>query len=219
MYGIKQAQLIEINYYQVLNVGSNATVEEIKKAYRKLALQYHPDVSGDDLAASAKFQLVKTAYDVLSNSKARQAYHYKHFYTNYKSPPIISANGIAMKAEELAKFAAVLDPYRLDYEGLFNQIYQLINANNLEMLLQSKDKPLIKSVILNLTNCAQLLPFDKLFTVHQTLLSLADKDVEMIDYTNKKSVLKRRLHYWDEYKFLLALAITLVLCVVFFFLV
>ena len=207
------------NYYQVLNVSPNATADEIKKAYRKLALQYHPDVAKDDLDASARFQQIKTAYDVLSNSKTRQAYHYKHFYTDYKTQPDVTANSIALKAEDLAKFTAVLDPYRLDFEGLFDQIYQLINSLNLTLLSQSKDESLKKSVTINLMKCAQLLPFDKILIIHQTLILLADKDSELIGLINKRTVLQKRLHYWDKYKFLLAVVIAVLLCVTIFFLV
>ena len=207
------------NYYQALNVSPNATAEEIRKAYRKLALLYHPDVAGDDLNTSQQFQQIKTAYDVLSNSKARQAYHYKYFYTTYKDQPIISAHYIAFKAEDLAKFTAVLDPYRLDYEKLFNQIYQLINARNLCVLSQSKDASLIKSVIVNLIKCAQLLPFDKVLLTHERLILLADKTQELVSLINKKTIVQKRLHYWNKYKFLLAVIITLALCITIFFLV
>ena len=55
------------DYYEVLGVSRNADAAEIKKAYRKLALQYHPDRNPGDKAAEEKFKEAAEAYDVLSN--------------------------------------------------------------------------------------------------------------------------------------------------------
>jgi len=54
------------NYYQILGVRKNATAEEIKKAYRKLALKYHPDRTKGDKAAEEKFKEINEAYAVLN---------------------------------------------------------------------------------------------------------------------------------------------------------
>ncbi len=62
------------DYYEVLDVGKNATAEEIKKAYRKKALQYHPDKNPDNKEAEEKFKEAAEAYEVLSNQDKRQRY-------------------------------------------------------------------------------------------------------------------------------------------------
>ena len=62
------------DYYEVLGVGKNATPEELKKAYRKLALQYHPDRNPGDKEAEEKFKEAAEAYDVLSNPDKRARY-------------------------------------------------------------------------------------------------------------------------------------------------
>jgi molecular chaperone DnaJ len=62
------------DYYKVLGVGKNASAEEIKKAYRKLARQYHPDRNPGDKAAEAKFKEISQAHDVLSDADKRKAY-------------------------------------------------------------------------------------------------------------------------------------------------
>ena len=57
------------DYYEVLGVAKNAEAAEIKKAYRKLALQYHPDRNPGDKEAEEKFKEAAEAYDVLSNEE------------------------------------------------------------------------------------------------------------------------------------------------------
>lgn len=62
------------DYYEVLGVGKSASDEEIKKAYRKKAIQFHPDKNPGDKAAEEKFKEAAEAYEVLSNSDKRQRY-------------------------------------------------------------------------------------------------------------------------------------------------
>src|SRR2546426_9316395 len=65
---------IKRDYYEVLGVGRSATSEELKRAYRKLALQYHPDRNDGDPQAEARFKEVNEAYEVLSDQSKRQRY-------------------------------------------------------------------------------------------------------------------------------------------------
>lgn len=62
------------DYYEVLGISKNASESEIKKAYRKLALQYHPDKNPDDKSAEDKFKEAAEAYEVLSSAEKRSRY-------------------------------------------------------------------------------------------------------------------------------------------------
>lgn len=62
------------DYYEILGVSKAASEEDIKKAYRKLAIKYHPDKNPDDKTAEDKFKEAAEAYEVLSNSEKRQRY-------------------------------------------------------------------------------------------------------------------------------------------------
>ncbi len=62
------------DYYEVLGVGKTASGDDFKKAYRKLAMQYHPDRNPDNEDAAQKFREISEAYDILSDDQKRAAY-------------------------------------------------------------------------------------------------------------------------------------------------
>jgi len=70
------------DYYQVLGVTSNSSDEEIKRAYRKLARKYHPDVNPGDEQAAGRFKEINEAYQVLGDSSKRM--HYDRFGADYR---------------------------------------------------------------------------------------------------------------------------------------
>src|SRR5262249_13097242 len=69
------------DYYGTLGVGKDAPLDEIRKAYRKLARKYHPDLNPGDKAAEERFKNVQEAYDVLGDTKKRQMYDQYGFYS------------------------------------------------------------------------------------------------------------------------------------------
>ena len=62
------------DYYEILGVSKDADSDEIKKAFRKLALKYHPDRNAGDKEAEEKFKEINEAYQVLGNDERRQTY-------------------------------------------------------------------------------------------------------------------------------------------------
>src|SRR5918997_83235 len=71
---VTQRDWIEKDFYRELGVASDASGEEIKKAYRKLARELHPDANPGDARAEARFKSVSEAYGVLSDDKKRREY-------------------------------------------------------------------------------------------------------------------------------------------------
>ena len=69
-----------IDYYKILGLDKSATSAEIKKAYRKLARQFHPDRNDGSQAAEAKFKEVQSAYDSIADAEARRKYEWLGAY-------------------------------------------------------------------------------------------------------------------------------------------
>jgi molecular chaperone DnaJ len=74
------------DYYQALGVSRDASEDDIRKAYRKLARKYHPDLNPGDKAAEERFKKLQEAYDILSDSKKKQMYDQYGFYSENGMP-------------------------------------------------------------------------------------------------------------------------------------
>ncbi|HXA04227.1 MAG TPA: molecular chaperone DnaJ [Bryobacteraceae bacterium] len=74
------------DYYETLGVPKNASAEDIRKSYRKLARKYHPDLNPGDKSSEDRFKNVQEAYDVLSDAKKRQMYDQVGFYSENGFP-------------------------------------------------------------------------------------------------------------------------------------
>ncbi len=79
------------DYYEILGVKKSASAEEIRKAFRKLARKYHPDVNPGDKAAEEKFKTLSEANDVLSDPKKRKIYDQVGFYSDNIDPATAEA--------------------------------------------------------------------------------------------------------------------------------
>jgi DnaJ-class molecular chaperone len=109
-----------IDHYKVLGVKPEASAEEIKKAYRRLAKQYHPDSTGGDKAKEARFKEVSQAYDVLGDSKKRVQYDAVRSGAAFGGRPGAGFPGAAYSAGG----AGAGGPGVFDLGDLFSQMFQ-----------------------------------------------------------------------------------------------
>lgn len=121
------------NYYSVLGVPQNASLKEIKLAFRRLARQYHPDLHPDDPVSAEKFKQISQAYDVLSDATKRR--RYDRDFPRQKKSSTSSKNHQANSATALPKTASdyynrgLLRTQTKDYSQAISDFSQAIKLN------------------------------------------------------------------------------------------
>ena len=94
------------DYYELLGVTKNASQDDIKKAYRKLAKKYHPDVNKDNKEAEKKFKEVSEAYEVLSDTDKKSKYDQ---FGHAGVDPNFSAGGFGGTYSDFGGFSDIFD--------------------------------------------------------------------------------------------------------------
>jgi molecular chaperone DnaJ len=205
------------DYYEILEILPGASPAQIKKAYRKLAMRFHPDKNIGNPYVIRHFHEIQEAYEVLSNPVRRNEYHQKRwqdpelnmlFRSNYEvTPELLLLN--ALKTE---KFVQGLDVFRMNYDALNAQLEQLLNDNHLNLLLDQQMVDINEKIITAVLNAAKPLPFRYYSTLSGKLIKLAGTGNDMIFTIYKQLQKKRNQYLWDKYKGVLMILIALVIC-------
>ena len=103
------------DYYQTLGVGKDATKEEIRRAFRKLAAKHHPDRNPDDAGAEERFKEINEAYTVLSDEEKRKLYD--QYGTTGAVPPFAQGGGAHYRTVSPEEFAGFSDFFRSLFGG------------------------------------------------------------------------------------------------------
>jgi molecular chaperone DnaJ len=105
------------DYYKALGVSRSAKTDEIKRAYRRLARRYHPDVNPGDSAAEDQFKLISEAFDVLSDPKKREVYDRLGYYSEQAA----AAGGVPF---DFSNFGAA------NFRDIFSEIFSSVRGQS-----------------------------------------------------------------------------------------
>lgn len=205
------------DYYELLEISPGATDQVIKKAFRKLAMRFHPDKNIGNPYAIHHFRDIQEAYEVLSNPVTRNEYHQKRWrhagmemnnYPNYQVTPEL----IEKEAEKIARYVKNLDVFRMNYEALYQKLDQLLNANHLALLIEKQQEKVNYKIITTVLRAIQPLPYQFLHGLPARLVQLAGSNNQLIIHIHQLVSKKRKEFLWDKYKALVIIVIALTLC-------
>lgn len=139
------------DYFSLLELEASASVAEIKKAYRRLALQLHPDKAGTDPYAAARFAEIKEAYEILTDPGKREYYLQQRWYNQAagirRTEQTVTPATMIRQALELERHVSRLDEFRMDREGLKVYILDLLSDERLEKLRAFEDKESMRTIL------------------------------------------------------------------------
>lgn len=139
------------DYYKILEIIPTANSTEIKAAYRRLALQFHPDKNPGDKYALSQFYLVKEAYETLSSRSLKEEYLKLRWLSKVKNEKLDSTSNtpetILHQFLEAGKKIQQYDAFRVDKKGIEGEILSLLNANNISLLNDFSELPVNEEII------------------------------------------------------------------------
>lgn len=212
------------DYYKILEVTLNATTEDIKKSYRRLALQYHPDKNFGKEGFEIKFKEIVEAYQILSNAEKRKEYDYNHkksqyTYTNdngrqkneYQAKQTrepLMPEDLLQILKEIRNKVSKVNIKQLNQRNLYDTINELLTEKNIDFLLQFEGTISTKRVIQEVLLCCKFLGYEKhpiqdfiyIKILKSKLIRLANKDREALKKIHSFIRYQRFSGYWDSHK-------------------
>jgi DnaJ domain len=204
------------DYYGILQIEISATKPEIKKAYRKLAMQFHPDKNQDDLYAAARFEEIKEAYEVLTNPSKKEYYLQQRWYNQSigkrKTESIITPVTVLKQMLELDIYVYKLDVHRMDKQGLADYTGELLSNANIDKILLFNEQHVNNQIIIIAIKAMSSLTYRQAEVISNNLYKLAGENAEFKKMINEFLYLKKQKEKTEKYKPVIALLIVAILC-------
>jgi molecular chaperone DnaJ len=204
------------NYYQLLHVSPQATQEEIKAAYRKLAFKYHPDRNKGNTLTEAVLKEINEAYSVLSNPEKRKFYNasiaINNFNGTHRRPVPVTSKSILQNAIKLRMFVESSNVLSINQDIVFHKVQTLLSDHHLNILLLENNKQLIHQFIQQVLLCMQPLTSINIQPLFAPLKKIAAGDQDMLEEIQTFYQQKKGEDFWQRYKIIAVLIIALMLC-------
>jgi molecular chaperone DnaJ len=204
------------DYYQLLGLEPSATVQEIKKAYRQLALKYHPDKNAEDKYAATQFYEIKEAYEVLTNPSKKDKYLQQRWYEQSigkrTKQQLITPETILKQALELERYVAHLDVFRMDKIGLRDYTLGLLSNDTVGKLIEFNETDINGSIIDSILRSLKPLPVIYIKQITERLYKLAGTNNEQAMRIKKFEDSSNKKHQSEKYSVIAVVVITILIC-------
>lgn len=204
------------DYYGILEIESSATQQEIKKAFRQLAHQFHPDKNLNDPYATSRFAEVKEAYEVLTNPAKKEYYLQQRWYNQSlgkrKTQGSFAPVTILKQALELDKYVSKLDIHRMHKQGLADYICEMLSDSVVAQLLIFNESEINDHLIITTLKAMGPLKYTQAEIVSRLLFKLAGDHEENKKMISELLNLKKEKEKVDKYRPLIILLIVIIIC-------
>jgi curved DNA-binding protein CbpA len=209
------------DYYNILQVPPHATLQEIKQAYRRLAMTYHPDKTKSDPYAGAKYEEIREAYEVLSSPGKKEAYLQERWYEQSigrkRKVEAVTPVNILKLSLELEKYVSSLDVHRMNKEGLYDHINELLSSDTINKLNEYNETAITQQIINTILMAMKPLPLNFAITLSTKLQLLANHDEISLQRIKSSLRQHQKSFLWKRYQVFLIIVITVLICLLIFF--
>jgi molecular chaperone DnaJ len=205
------------DYYSILDLPPGSSPGDVKKAYRQLVMQYHPDRNQGNPYAAAHFQEIREAYEILSDPEKREEYHLQRGYWKstgkaFAQSGPVTPQRVILQVRRLSEKVASLDVFRMDHDALHRQITDILSEASLRQLEAYRDAGGNEQIIHYLLSAAGPLPFRLACSVLPALRRLAGSDQAVLERIAHFQREKQREHYLNKFKAPALILITMIVC-------
>ncbi len=207
------------DYYKLLGILPTATTDEIKKAYRSLALKYHPDRNPGDQPSEAFFKKVTEAYSILSDPEARENYNFNYknsqqtsnnknqqqTHTEHKQRHQVTPQSILLIFQEIRKKVNSVEKSRINKPTLYNALNDLLSIANINLLLAFNDTKTNIEIINEVFDCSKVLAYPNVENLSTKLVKLAGTDNVTIKRIYDFAQAQKKKQFRDKYGVLIIL--------------
>jgi len=208
------------DYYQILQIEPRSTLAEIKQAFRRLALVYHPDKNPNDKYAEAQFNEIKEAYEVLTNPVRKENYLQQRWYNQSigkrRTAQTITPVSILKLLLELEQYVSRLDVHRMNKEGLSGYIDELLSTDTIEKLRLFDEPEINRQIITSTLSAMQPLPMKFIGKLSERLGALAGDETSVHRIKNFMKD-RKRAFLWNRYKVAVIILFTILICLLIYF--
>jgi len=204
------------DHYQTLGLTPGATAEQIKKAFRKLALDLHPDKTGNDPALSVRFSEIQQAYEVLSDPLRKIEFLQERWLR--KAQGLDTAGGSGDLASwikdclALEKKVTTQDPDRIDGESLHHQIAQLVSHEKIDSLRKYAHPEALLTGARLLLQAALVLPYELFVNCVESLANIDASQASWQQEIRRARQQKNNERNWNRYRLAAIVILTTLLC-------
>jgi molecular chaperone DnaJ len=211
------------DYYKILELKPNAREDEIRKSFRRLALQYHPDVNNGEKHTDAWYREIQEAYEVLTDPHKKANYLQERWLLKSKGMEFedttpLTPEFIEMKFRSLRQSIANMDHFRMDHEKLKSEISGVCNDVRIDALVGHADSQINKKIIEHLTYCLEPLHYKYIDSFKPVLTRISGQSKENNTLVASWYRHRKRLHTWEKNQWWVILLITVAACGVIAFL-
>lgn len=203
------------DHYKVLGVSASASLQDIKKAYRKLAHQYHPDKNPEQPLTTIRFREIQEAYVVLSNEKLRRHYDEERYFSGLsaqKEPVQVDADWLLKEVKKLSRHMSNVDSYRMNHKALHDYVMLLLDDAHIVILQKESDPELIKAVIMEIIFSIKSLSYRYYNTVLPRLRLIAGNEAGLHQLIARAENERRSQKAIEKFLPVIILVIALMLC-------
>lgn len=205
------------DYYAILDVSPMSTRDEIRKQYRKLAKQYHPDTNADNAYAAARFHDIKEAYETLTQPARKEEWlkdrWLRQVYNqgNGETAPLTPFS-ILEKVLAFERSVSQMDVFRMDHFGIVSNAEKFLSSENMECLRKFNEPDMNRTITRHLLLSLNPIPYSLTKGVLKALEDLAAGDPESLSMIASFGNRQNKKQKAERWTIPLVLIFTVLIC-------